>query len=137
MDPNQILMVVWKRWKKSKTTKQTLKQRSIERRRIAKLIFICKLMKMNEEEARHRMWVRPICTERQRALQGASVNLVREMEYRDPEMVYNYCRMSVEMFYQLLAIVGPHIEKQHVIRDPIPARTRLLVCLRYLARYKK
>jgi len=77
--------------------------------------------------------VRPIFTERRRLLQGASDNLVKEMEFVDLEMFYNYCRMSTEMFDQLLHIVGPHIEKRYVIRDPIPSRTRLPVCLRYLA----
>lgn len=41
--------------------------------------------------------------------------------------------MSKEMFDELMVIVGPFIEKQCVVRDPIPARTRLLVCMRYLA----
>lgn len=68
-----------------------------------------------------------------RHLQGASDNLVIEMELQDKEMFFNYCRMSTEMFEQLLNIVGPLLEKQFVIRDPIPARTRLLVCLCYLA----
>lgn len=88
---------------------------------------------MHQKEARHRMWVRPIFTERRRLLQGASDNLVKEMELVDHEMFYNYCRMSTEIFNQLLNIIGPRIEKNYVVRDPIPARTRLLVCLRYLA----
>lgn len=41
--------------------------------------------------------------------------------------------MSAEMFDQLLSIVGPLLEKQNVVREPISALTRLLVCLRYLA----
>lgn len=48
-------------------------------------------------------------------------------------MFYNYCRMPTEMFEQLLSIVGPFLNKQIVVRNSIPARTRLLVCLRYLA----
>lgn len=115
------------------TQKQTLRQRSIERRQIVKLFTLWKLLKDEEEKARHRTWVRPIFTERLRVLQGASDNLVREMEFGDHEMFQNYCRMSAEMFSELLAIVGPRIEKQYIIRDPIPPRTRLLVCLRYLA----
>ncbi|XP_036143475.1 putative nuclease HARBI1 [Monomorium pharaonis] len=91
-----------------------------------------KLMTYKEKVCR-RIWVRPIFTERRRLLQDHSDNLVKEMELVDEEMFYNYCRMSVEIFNQLLNNVGPHIEKQYVIRDPIPARTRLLLCLRYLA----
>ncbi|XP_066586348.1 uncharacterized protein [Prorops nasuta] len=55
------------------------------------------------------------------------------MELEDEEMFYNYCRMSKQLFYQLFNIVGIFLEKQIVFRDPIPGRTRLLVCLRYLA----
>lgn len=60
-------------------------------------------------------------------------NLVREMEFENHEMFYNYCRIIIEMFHQLLSIIGPFIEKQYVIRDPISSHTRLLVCLQYLA----
>jgi len=76
--------------------------------------------------------VRLIFTEKRRLLQDASDNLIKEKEFVNLEMFYNYCRMSIEMFDQLLHIVGPRIEKRYVIRDPILARTRLLVCLRYL-----
>ncbi|XP_018400694.1 PREDICTED: putative nuclease HARBI1 [Cyphomyrmex costatus] len=79
------------------------------------------------------MWMHPIFTDKQRLSQGACNNLVKEMQLVDHEMFYNYCRMSSEMFDQLLHIVGPRIEKRYVIRDPIPVRTRLLICLRYLA----
>lgn len=68
-----------------------------------------------EKEERHRIWVRPIFSERQRLLQGDSDNLVNEMEIVDHEMFYNYYRMFTEMFDQLLDIVGPRIAKQNVI----------------------
>jgi hypothetical protein len=132
MNPDIILFIIWKRWQKWKKMKQTL-QRNVMRRHILQLFVIWKQIVKQEKEARHRIWVRPIFTERRRLLQGDSDNLVKEMELADHEMFYNYCRMSTELFDQLLNIVGPHIEKQNVIRDPIPARTRLLVCLRYLA----
>ena len=128
--PYIILINIWKRWQKWKRMKQTSYLRNVGKHHILKLFGIWKLM-IEEEKAHDRMWVRPIFRERQRLLQGASNNLVREMEFEDNEMFYNYCRMSVEMFHQLLCIVGPLIEKQHVIRDPISSRTRLLVCLRY------
>lgn len=126
-----ILIIIWKRWQRWKKMKQTLHLRNVEKHHILKLFGIWKLM-IEEEEAHDRMWVRPIFRERQRFLQGASNNLIREMEFEDHEMFYNYCRMSAEMFHQLLCIVGPLIEKQYVIRDPISSRIRLL-CLRYLA----
>ncbi|XP_067204132.1 putative nuclease HARBI1 isoform X1 [Linepithema humile] len=133
MDPNIILIIIWKKWQKWKKMKQTLQQRKVEKRHIFKLFLIWKLMMHQEEKVHHKMWVRPIFRERQRLLQGASNNLVREMEFGDHEMFFNYCRMSVDMFDQLLNVIGPLIEKQFVIRDPICPRTRLLVCLCYLA----
>ncbi|XP_039302669.1 putative nuclease HARBI1 [Solenopsis invicta] len=128
-----ILLIIRKRWQKWKKIKQTLQQQRVRRRYILRLFVIWKLMISQEKEARHRIWVRPIFSERQRLLQGDSDNLVNEMEIIDHEMFYNYCRMSTEMFDQLLDIVEPRIAKQNVIREPIPARTRLLICLRYLA----
>ncbi|XP_019889559.1 protein ANTAGONIST OF LIKE HETEROCHROMATIN PROTEIN 1-like isoform X2 [Ooceraea biroi] len=105
MDCDLILLNVWKQWKKWKLIKHTFQQRNVKKRQILKLFVIWKLI--HEAEGAHKMWVRPIFKERQ--------------------------RMSVKMFNQLLHIVGPVIEKQSLVRDPIPARTRLLVCLRYLA----
>ncbi|XP_018359880.1 PREDICTED: putative nuclease HARBI1 [Trachymyrmex cornetzi] len=55
------------------------------------------------------------------------------MRLTDPEKYFNYLRMSSTTFNELLNIVGPLIEKQHVVREPIPPRTRLEVTLRWLA----
>lgn len=133
MDSNHILAIIGIRLQKWRKTKQTLQRRKVGKRNILKLIALWKLLVKREEEHSQRIWVRPIFTQLRRHMQGASDNLVKEMELQDLEMFYNYCRMSIEMFDQLLNIVGPLLEKQIVVRDPIPARTRLLVCLRYLA----
>lgn len=132
MNSDLILLLIWRRWQKWEKTKQTIQQQKVRKRNILQLFGIWKLMH-EEKKTNRKMWVRPIFKERQRLLQGASENLVREMECEDHEMVYKYCRMSSDLFDHLLSIVEPRIEKQYVIRDPIPARTRLLVCLRYLA----
>lgn len=66
-------------------------------------------------------------------MQGASDNLIREMEVIDKEKYFNYFRMLLETFEKLLNIIEPYITKEIVIRTPIPARTRLQVTLRYLA----
>jgi len=55
------------------------------------------------------------------------------MRLTDPEKYFNYLRMSSTMFNELLKIVGPLIEKQNVVRKPIPAKTRLEVTVRWLA----
>lgn len=131
MDSNLVLAIICIRLQKWRKTKQMLQYRRNEKKKILKLIALWKLL--SDKEKSKRMWVRPIFTQLRRYLQGASDNLIKEMELEDMEMFYNYCRMSTELFDHLLSIVGPFLEKQIVIRDPIPARTRLLVCLRYLA----
>ncbi|XP_071580640.1 uncharacterized protein [Temnothorax nylanderi] len=133
MDSNILLAIIGIRLKKWRKAKQTLQHRKIRKPNILKLVVLWRLLVEREEKESRRIWVRPIFTQFRRYLQGASDNLVKEMELQDQEMFYNYCRMSTEMFDQLLSIVGPFLEKQIVVRDPIPARTRLLVCLRYLA----
>ncbi|XP_018301106.1 uncharacterized protein [Mycetomoellerius zeteki] len=55
------------------------------------------------------------------------------MRLEDPNKYFNYLRMSAVIFNELLNIVGPLIEKENVIRKPIPARTRLEVTIRWLA----
>ncbi|XP_018364693.1 PREDICTED: uncharacterized protein LOC108757367 [Trachymyrmex cornetzi] len=55
------------------------------------------------------------------------------MQLFDKEKYFNYLRMSPTMFNELLTIVGPRIEKQKVVRNPISAETRLHVTLRWLA----
>ncbi|XP_011858988.1 PREDICTED: uncharacterized protein LOC105556501 [Vollenhovia emeryi] len=80
-----------------------------------------------------RYWVRPLFSEHRRLLQGASKNLVKEMETEDKGKFINYFRMDPIIFKELLKIIGPFIVKQHVIREPIPPETRLHITLRYLA----
>ncbi|XP_024893040.1 uncharacterized protein LOC112468198 [Temnothorax curvispinosus] len=55
------------------------------------------------------------------------------MQYIDMEKYIEYFRMDISTFHELLRLIGPKIEKQHVVRSPIPASTRLEICLRYLA----
>ncbi|XP_018370174.1 PREDICTED: putative nuclease HARBI1 [Trachymyrmex cornetzi] len=78
-------------------------------------------------------WVRPIFTESRRLQQGASDNLIEEMESDDVEKYHEYFRMSPELFYKLLELVRPDIEKQCVVRAPISAKIRLQITLRYLS----
>ncbi|KAJ8953462.1 hypothetical protein NQ318_023581 [Aromia moschata] len=87
-------------------------------------------MKYNRNK---KLWVRPIFTERMKRMQGHSENLIMEMRLNDPEKYFNYLRMTPLMFDKLLEIVGPQIERQCFVRDPIPVTTRLELTLRYLA----
>lgn len=82
---------------------------------------------------KRKFWVRPIFTAERRLAQGASNNLVKELEKRDNENFVNYFRMEPEVFQKLLQLVGPSITKQSVIREAISPETRLQITLRYLA----
>ncbi|KMQ86318.1 nuclease harbi1-like protein [Lasius niger] len=68
-----------------------------------------------------------------RHLQGASDNLVVEMQITDREKFFNYFRMTPEIFEELLTLVGPRIQKKDVCRIPISPRIRLQLTLRWLA----
>jgi len=87
----------------------------------------------NELKNQRRFWVRPIFYEERRRLQGASNNLIREMQHIDMEKYVEYLRMDILTFRELLRLIEPKIEKQHAVRSPISASTRLEICLRYLA----
>lgn len=102
-------------------------------RQLLKAFTIYKIMKKREKQQnQRRFWVRQIFNEERRRLQGASDNLIREMQYIDMEKYIEYLRMDISTFDELLRLIGPKIEKQHVIKSPISALT-LEICLRYLA----
>lgn len=50
-----------------------------------------------------------------------------------PDKYFEYLRMNTDSFTELLRLIEPSITKQNVVRSPIPAHTRLEICLRYLA----
>ncbi|XP_067212571.1 uncharacterized protein [Linepithema humile] len=106
-------------------------QKQIIRKRMLLLLFY--IILKNQEKRTRQFWVRPIFKEERRLMQGASDNLVREMEDTDVEKYFNYFRMPFETFQKLLTIVEPYITKKTIIRTPISARIRLQVTLRYLA----
>lgn len=101
--------------------------------RLALVKLLLLYTKLSKEKSKRRMWVRPIYSIKQRFLQGDSDNLVNMLRMTDPSLYFNYLRMDTSIFEDLLLIVGPGIEKQLNIREPIASHTRLQVCLRYLA----
>lgn len=104
--------------------------------KLRKLIATWLLMKKNNRNQRsavRKFWVHPIFSYENRLLQGASDNLVKELQFHNDSQFFNYFRMNVEMYQELLNLVEPLIAKQECIRMPIPANTRLEICLRYLA----
>lgn len=79
-----------------------------------------------------RRWqARPIFREAARMRSGQQ-NLIAEMRLYDTESFFNFTRMSVASFDELLAIVGPYITKCNVLRNSITPSTRLAITLRYV-----
>lgn len=83
---------------------------------------------------RKRHWVAPICSIRD--FHGFYAAILPKLRM-DNLGFYNYFRMSATKLEELLAIVGPDLQKQHCIRKPIPAAERLCLTLRYVHNYFK
>ncbi|XP_067209999.1 uncharacterized protein [Linepithema humile] len=137
LDSDFALINLIKYLKIYKCSENTLCKEAVQRK-LVKIYIIYKLMRIEEKKRdsrikRRRFWVRPIFNIERRFAQGASNNLMQEMTFEDVEKFFNYFRMTPETFEKLLHIVSPHIQKQFVIREPISARTRLQICLRYLS----
>lgn len=133
MDSETLLLAIFCLIKKSQRSHSIFYQQELHRK-IFKMyaLYIIVLSEENSEKERE-FWVRPIFTVHRRLLQGASDNLVKEMESEDKEKFVNYFRMDPIILHELLKLVGPSIVKQYVVRDPIPPKTRLHITLRYLA----
>lgn len=109
--------------------------KEIRRKNLVKIILLYHLLRKKEKnkEKRPKIWVRPIFTEENRFFQGDSDNLIREMTNNDPKKYIEYLRMTEKSYNELLKLLAPRITKEHVVRTPISANTRLQICLRYLA----
>lgn len=81
--------------------------------------------------SQRRWWVRAI--NQRRSQQGASEQLVREMRRHDDEEFFQFTRLSIAKFDELLVLVGPSLLKQNSRKDVLSPYLRLLITLRYLA----
>ncbi|XP_020299121.1 protein ALP1-like [Pseudomyrmex gracilis] len=119
--------------KKLKKNKNAFYQQKL-RRKIEKLYILYTISKKEENKKKERRyWVRTIFVAERRLLQGASNNLVKEMQEQDVEKYVDYFRLPPQLFEELLKLVGPVITKEQVVRDPILPETRLQITLRFLA----
>lgn len=125
-----IIMIVKMKIKKFHSMRPSAAKRKLKIQ-ILKMFILCKEL-LRKQKLRSQ-WVRYIFTEERRFLQGASHNLLVELENYDTDKYVNYLRMSPELFYDLLNNVGPSIAKKNFIRASISAKTRLHIFLRYLA----
>ena len=101
-----------------------------KKNQIALLSLLLKEKKKRSKKRKHRFWVHAINTRRQE--QGAYHNLVRELEL-DANRYQQYFRMSAAKMDYLLDLVGPALTKKTVIREPLPPKLKLAVCIRYVS----
>lgn len=104
----------------------------IKLKKLVSLYFL-KYKNKNKIMRKRRYWVHPIFSTENRNRHGASNNLIKELYFYNDEKYINYFRMNGEVFDKLLTFVGPHITKQECVREAISSKTRLEICLRYLA----
>lgn len=94
---------------------------------ISILLYLSKKKKRN----RKRMWVRDWI--QRRATNDVTETLIREVRMEDAVAFRGLFRMNGDQFDYLLEKVTPLILKQDTnMRKSIPARTRLMITLRYL-----
>jgi len=133
MNSNKLFICICGLLNKLKQNQTAFDQQGL-RRKITKLYILYTILKERENKKRQRrFWIRPIFSPQRRLLQGASTNLVREMQTEDEEKYVNYFRLPPQLFEDLLKLVGPVIAKEHVVRDPISPEIRLHITLRFLA----
>lgn len=133
MDTKIILLIILKRLQTANNLPTWHAVSVFKRVRKLYLSYIVSLKKQENMRKKRRFWVRPMFTHEMRRLQGASDNLVVEMQIIDREKFFNYFRMTPEVFEELLSLVGPRIQKKKLCRIPISSRTRLQLTLRWLA----
>lgn len=62
---------------------------------------------------------------------GAFEMCFQQLARQDPNLFYDYTRMSLSEFEELLLMVGPMIQKETVIKVPMTPALRLAITLRY------
>ncbi|PIO32461.1 hypothetical protein AB205_0197140, partial [Aquarana catesbeiana] len=89
--------------------------------------FIDKEEEDNRRRRRHRFWIHPIIAQREvRGQFGVLYNDLRAHE----DKFFNYTRMSIRSFDELLALLSSHLERQNTsFRRSIPAVERLIITL--------
>lgn len=84
------------------------------------------------ERRRGRVWIRSWI--RRRLQLGASDTLLRELAVEDRDSYRNHLRMTPNKFDELLSFVEKKIAKEDtMLRQAIPAKTKLEITLRFLA----
>lgn len=113
---------------------RALFQMESERAKIASAAFIIifnHLKKKQRENKKRSHWVTPVL--KSRDLYGGN-QLLSELLIGSTGQFENFCRMSLEDFEYLLALIEPKIRKRDTnYRSAISSKERLAVTLRFLA----
>ncbi|PIO10774.1 hypothetical protein AB205_0058840, partial [Aquarana catesbeiana] len=81
----------------------------------------------NRRRRRHRFWIHPIIAHRE--VRGQFGVLYNDLRAHDDKF-FNYTRMSIRSFDELLALLSSHLERQNTsFRRSIPAVERLIITL--------
>ncbi|XP_031776798.1 uncharacterized protein LOC116415772 [Nasonia vitripennis] len=96
------------------------------------LINIKKLKLLKKKIILRRWWVKPHLYPDVRNLVGAYELLFNYFKLRNGEEFYEFTRMSVQNFYDLIYLVSERLQKQVCRRPPIPPEIRLAITLHYL-----
>ena len=94
------------------------------------LLLRRRIQSQKRKKYQKRMWVRKIFDERK--TKGEFHHLVQDMKLLDREYFFQYFRMTVTQYEELLQLVAPVIMKSGEKREPISPSERLTVTLRYL-----
>lgn len=83
-----------------------------------------------KKKKKARRWsVRPVNRDREK--KGEFRRIMLELKLCDEEWFFRYTRMTVQLFEELVILVGPSLKKNS-IKKPICPSQRLLMTLRYL-----
>ena len=99
---------------------------------VGMMLVLSRLKQVKKRKKRkQRIWTRPWLL---RGNYGIYETLLSELQADDAQSYKNFLRMDVQQFRQLLARLGPRIEKEdtHYIKS-IPQEVRLAITLRFLA----
>ncbi|KAK4885921.1 hypothetical protein RN001_002192 [Aquatica leii] len=111
---------------------------NIDDERLLKITATCAIVLLSEvirktRRIRKRCWARP-WLQRRSQNRGVLDLLNLELRTENPRSYKNFLRLSEEQFKHLLEEVSPYITKQDtVMRESVPARSKLEVTLRFLA----
>lgn len=93
------------------------------------LINIKKLKWLKKKIVLRRWWVKPHLYPHVRNVVGAYELVCSYFKVRNCEEFYEFTRLSVQNFDELLHLVGERLQKQVCRRPPIPPEIRLAITL--------